>query len=265
MPLVGAAPVERAQQRTDEQHQEGHADQHQQTQRDRGGEQDRGHQQERHDGAGEPGGDVHDLAEVGDVVGADRDDLTGRDLPRERAAEMDRLPADQLHGAVGRRQPVGDREPVPHDAGERLDDADAEHQRGEGDQGRTVLGSHSAVDGGADHRGHHRLAAHPDDAEAHPADKGAPLAARQPEQEGARRAVGGRPGVVEREAAHSLKGTDATFRERIDFETARSAPSKLGSAPSPSISSQTPGPSKLGPGLGLPDRVGAIPRRRRSR
>jgi hypothetical protein len=29
--------------------------------------------------------------------------------------------------------------------------------------------------------------------------------------------------MVEREAAHSLKGTDETFRERIVFETARVA------------------------------------------
>ena len=42
------------------------------------------------------------------------------------------------------------------------------------------------VDGPADHRGHHRLAAHPDDAEAHAADQRAPLTPGQPPQERAR-------------------------------------------------------------------------------
>ena len=65
----------------------------------------------------------------------------------------------------------------------------------------------AVVDGAAQDRGHHGLAAHPDDAERHPAQQRAPLAPRQPPEERPRRPVHRRPGVVEREAAHSLHGT----------------------------------------------------------
>ena len=186
----------------------GHADEDEQAERDRRAEQDDRDQEERDDRAGEPRGHVHHLAEVGDVVGADRDHLAGRDLARQGAAEVDGLAADQLHGAVGRGQPVRDREPVPHDPGDRLDQPDREHQAGVLEQRGAVLGGDAAVDRAADHGRHHRLAAHPDDAEEHAADEGLPLAARHPPEERAGRAVLRRPGVVEREAAHSLKGTE---------------------------------------------------------
>ena len=69
------------------------------------------------------------LADVDEVVGADRDDLAGGDLAGQGAAEVDGLAADELDGAVGRGQPVGHREPVPHDAAGRLDQADQRASR----------------------------------------------------------------------------------------------------------------------------------------
>ena len=59
-----------------------------------------------------------------EVGGADRDHLAGRDLAGQRAAEADGLAGDQLDGAVRRGQPVGHREPVPHDAADRLHQPD---------------------------------------------------------------------------------------------------------------------------------------------
>ena len=108
----------------DAEHQQRYADQHDQAERDRGLQQDHRDDDERDDRAGEAGGDVHHLADVGEVVGADRDDLAGRDLARQGAAEAGRLAGDELDDAVRRDQPVGDREPVPHDAGGRLHQAD---------------------------------------------------------------------------------------------------------------------------------------------
>ena len=117
VPLVRGAALERAEERRDAEHQQRDADQHDQAERDRGLQQDHRDQDERDDRAGEPGGDVHQLADVGQVVGADRDHLAGRDLAGQGAAEAHGLAGDQLDGAVRRDQPVGDREPVPHDAG----------------------------------------------------------------------------------------------------------------------------------------------------
>ena len=71
-----------------------------------------------------------------------------------------------------------------------------------------VLGGDAAVDGAADHGRHHRLRAHPDDAEEHPADEGAPLAPGHPPQEAPRRPVVGGAGVVEGEVAHSPNATE---------------------------------------------------------
>ncbi len=65
-----------------------------------------------------------------------------------------------------------------------------------------VLGGHAAVDRAADHGRHHRLRAHPDDAEEHPQEKGVPLAPRDPPQELPGRPVIRRTGMVEGELAH---------------------------------------------------------------
>ncbi len=145
---------------------------------------------------------VHHLADVGEVVGADRDDLAGRDLARQGAAEADGLAGDQLDDAVGRDQPVGDREPVPHDAGWPPGPGRSRTARRPTSTqlARVSLAATPSVDGAADHGRHHGLRAHPDDAEEHAPDEGAPLAARHPPQEppratGAPAYRGGRGGV----------------------------------------------------------------------
>ena len=88
-------------------------------------QQQRRDDEERHHRAGGAGGDVHRVADVGQVVVADRDDLAGGHPLGQRRAEADGLPGDELDDAVGRGQPVGDREPVPHDRGDRADHPDA--------------------------------------------------------------------------------------------------------------------------------------------
>ena len=121
-----AAALQRAEDRGDAEHQQRDADEHDEAERDRGLQQDHRDEDEGHDRAGEAGGDVHDLADVGEVVGADGDHLAGRDLARQGAAEAGRLAGDELDDAVRRDQPVRHREPVAHDAGGRLDQADPE-------------------------------------------------------------------------------------------------------------------------------------------
>ena len=182
----------------------GYADQHDQPERDRGLQQDDRHDHERHDRAGEPGTDVHQVAEVLEVRRPDRDDLTRRHLARQGAAQGHRLAADELDGAVGRGQPVGDGVAVPDDAGRRLDEPDREHQPGVLQQLLGVLRRHAFVDRATDHGRQHGLRAHPGDAEQHPQQQGVPLPLRQPPQQPPRRPVVGDAGMVEGEVAHRL-------------------------------------------------------------
>jgi hypothetical protein len=200
--LAGAAALQRGEQRPDQQHQGRHPEEHHEPEGHRGLQQDHRDQQERHDRAGEPRRGVHHLPEVRDVAGADRHDLAGRHLPRQRPAEVHGVPAHQLHGPVRRGEPVGDREPVPDDAAGRLDQADAEQHGGVRRERVGVLRRDPAVDGPADHRGHHRLAAHPHDAEQRAERERAPLALGQPHQEPHRGPVVGGAGVVEGEPPH---------------------------------------------------------------
>ena len=134
-------------------------------------------------------------------------------LRGRRPAEVDRVPAHQLHGAVGRGEPVGHGEPVPHDAGDGLHDADRQHHAGPDQQLLAVLGRDAAVDRQTDDGGHHGLAAHPGDPEGHPAEEGPPLSLGHPPQVPTRGPVIGRSGVVEGELAHSPHGTDRHARD----------------------------------------------------
>ena len=70
------------------------------------------------------------------------------------------------------------------------------------EQPRGVLGGDALVDRLADHRRHHRLASHPDDAERHPAQQGAATGPSPSTTGTARRPVVGGAGVVEGERAH---------------------------------------------------------------
>ena len=113
------------------------------------------------------------------------DTLRGRVPPR-----CDGLSADQLDDAVGRDQPVGDCEPVSHDPADRLHagrsrTSPAAHFS----SSLVVLVGDAAVDRAPDARPASRPAlAHPDDAEEHAAEEGAPLALRHPPEEPPRRA-----------------------------------------------------------------------------
>ena len=82
-----------------------------------------------------------------------------------------------------------------------------------------VLRRDTVVDRAADDGGHHGLRAHPDDAEDHPDDEGAPLAPGHPPQERTRRPVDRRTGVVEGEFAHSPHSTERTPSDAPGFRT----------------------------------------------
>ena len=77
-------------------------------------------------------------------------------------AEPDGLPGDDLDGPVGGGQPVGDREPVPHDAGDAWTSPTPSRTPAHVPAPAGVLGRDAVVDGLADDRGHHRLGDHPD-------------------------------------------------------------------------------------------------------
>ena len=159
-------------------------------------------QEERDDRAGEAGGHVHHVADVVEVGGADRDHLAGADLARQRAAEPHRLPGRELDDPVGRGQPVGHREAVAHDPGDRLEQPDHEHHAGPQQQLLLVLVGHAAVDRAAQHRGHHGLARHPHDAEGHPAGEGRQLLPGQPPEEPAGGAVVRGSGIGDGQCSH---------------------------------------------------------------
>ena len=165
-------------------------------------QQDHRDQQERHDRAGEPGAMTSITWPMWDEVGgADRDHLAGGDLARQRAAEVHGLAADELHGAVGRGQPVGDREPVPHDAADRLHQPDARASPpADISSAWLSLAATPRSIARPMHGRHHGLAAHPDDAEEHPHRPGCATAPGHPPQEPPRRPVVGGAGVVEGQA-----------------------------------------------------------------
>ena len=148
--------------------------------------------------------------------GADRDHFAGGDLAGQGAAELHGLATDELDGAVGGGEPVGDRVAVPHDAAGRLHQADEEHQAGVLDQLAGVAVGNAHVDRPPDHGGHHGLAAHPRDAEEHPHRERAPLALPEPPQQPARRPVVGDAGVIKGQDAHlSTLGTRGFRSERF--------------------------------------------------
>ena len=213
------------------QQQQRHADQHDQAELDRGAEQDRGDEEERDDRAGEAGGHVHHVADVVEVGGADRDHLAGADLARQRAAEAHRLAGRELHDPVGRGQPVGDREAVPHDPGDRLEQADQEHHAGPEQQLLLVLVGHAAVDRATQHRGHHGLARHPHDAERHAAGQGRQLLPGEPPQEPAGGAMVRGSGIGDRQCSHWPDPRFGTVLRRMVIARGRPPPRRPAGRP----------------------------------
>jgi hypothetical protein len=174
--------VQRPQQRPEAEHQHRYADQHDQAEHRRRREQDDGDHREGDDRAGEPGGHLQHVADVREVAGADADHLAGGQVLGQGGAEVGGLAGDHLDRAVGGAQPVRHREPVPHDAGPGLQDADGKECDGPEQQAPGVTRGDALVDRLAQDRGHERLRAHPDDAEHHPAQERGLLPAGQPEQ-----------------------------------------------------------------------------------
>ena len=144
------------------------AEQDDQPERHRGVQQDDRDHHEGHQGAHRPGEHVHRVAEVGEVVGPDRDDLAGGDALGEGRAEVGGLAGDQLDDPVGGGEPVRHGVAVPHDAGQADCSSPMPKQHsGPAQQGRPVAGGDPGVDRLADDGRHEGRAGHPDHAEDH--------------------------------------------------------------------------------------------------
>ena len=90
------------------------------------------------------------------------------DTRRGRVApETHRVARDDLHGAVGRDQPVLHGEAVPEDAGPGLKEADSQQDQGPQPEPARVIDANPLVDGAPDDGRHHGLRHHPDDSEGH--------------------------------------------------------------------------------------------------
>ena len=107
------------------------------------------------------------VADVGEVGGADRDDLAGRHAARQGGAQTHRVAGDDLHGAVGRDEPVLHGEAVPEDAGPGLKEANSQQDQGPHPEPTRVIDATPLVDGAPDDGRHHGLRHHPDDSEGH--------------------------------------------------------------------------------------------------
>ena len=180
-------PLQRAQQRTEQQHHRRYADQHDQAEQHGGAQQQHRDDRVRRDGPREPGGDVEGPAESQRVVGGGGDDLAGGQPPADGDADQGAVPAEELHRPERGRQPVRHRDPVPEDAEHGLHQGQPQdHQRPLGGRGQVTVGDpglQAAADGGR----HQGLRDHPDHAVDHAEQQGAGAA-------GGRSRAGSAPG-----------------------------------------------------------------------
>ena len=197
--LVGLGPLERFDQRTDGKSEQRDSYEHDRAERDGGVQQDRGDSDEGHDAADEPGQDVEAVADLLHVARGDRDDLARADVRAQLIAEDGRLLGDQLLGATGRGDPVGDRHAVAQDSCCGLDRAEGQHQRsGSGDPRHVLV--RGCLDRRTDPDRDGSLGDHPENTPGDAGREGAPLPPRHPPEEGSGRAEIGCPRVIEGEA-----------------------------------------------------------------
>lgn len=146
LPVVRLGALEAAHQRPDEQRDQRHPEQDRHRQRHRHGQQQRGHHPVRHD-RGDPGPDDGQRhADRLHVTHADRHDLTGPDLPRQRRPQPDRVlhhhldrPEVAVHPDLGHRA-------VPDDTQPRVEHPGAQHRRRPAGQRRPVTRLQTVVD-----------------------------------------------------------------------------------------------------------------------
>ena len=116
------------------------------------------------------------------LAGAGRDDVAGRHGAGQRLAGARRLVADELGGAEGALQPVGDGVLVTHRPRQGADDDEPEQDAAPQEQRAGVGADDALVDRLAHRGGEERLADEPHDAEGDSDDEGAPLPLADPPQ-----------------------------------------------------------------------------------
>ena len=156
------------------------ADEHDDAEQDRAAQQDGRHDEEAHDGAGHPGGDVVDVADPPEVAGEAGDDLAGRHLPGERRPGSPHRALGDHGGAERRDEPVAHGEPVPPVGRDGADQAQAHDRGGPHQQGLLVVRDEALVDGLADRGRDERDGQHPRHPEEHAPQDGSPLVPSEP-------------------------------------------------------------------------------------
>ena len=212
LPLCLLPAVQRCEQRPDAEHQGRHADQHEQPQWDARLQQQGGHDDEGDDCPGQSGGDVEPPGDGGRVGRADVGGLTGRHPVGQAPAEPDRVAKDQLLGAIGDTEEVGDREPVAHRAGRGLAQPEPEQHGAPAEQRGAIVAANPRVDGPAQGGRGNRLGHHPAGSPGHPGQQRTGLAGSQPAQVAPGRPQVRDPRVVERVVAHARDATAPRHR-----------------------------------------------------
>ena len=116
LPLLGLPSLERLDDRPHQKDEHGHADEDDEAERHRRGEQDDRDDDVRDDRPGEPRGDVERPAGAHRVVRDRRHDLAGRVLLLDRMPGAGGVVRDDLRHSERGLEPVRDRETVPHDS-----------------------------------------------------------------------------------------------------------------------------------------------------
>ena len=189
-------PLHRAEQRRREQHQHRREDQHHHAERERGGQHEPGDDQVRDEGAGEPGHDLGQGAELVAVAGGHAQHLTGGRPLRQQVAQLDRLAVDHHARAVHADQPGPDHQRVAADPGGDADQHQDAHQCAQRSDRAQVAAQNAVVDDPADQVGPDRTGQPLQHGQEGRQGKRRPLLAQQPAQEPARTAgvgVGERP------------------------------------------------------------------------
>jgi hypothetical protein len=179
----GLAALQGTDEQPEQGHEDRHADEHDQTQRPRGTQQDDRHDGIRDDRPREAGRDVEEPTQAHRVRRDGRDDIAGGDRASERRAGVGGLPADELHAPEGGLHPVEHGHSMPQRARTcRHQRQPGEHQTPPG-QRRRIARDNALVDGPRDRRGDEGLRHHPQHPEGNAPHQGDPLAASHPAQE----------------------------------------------------------------------------------
>jgi hypothetical protein len=194
--------LERPDDAREREHEDGHADQHDEPEDDGAGQEDHRDDDVRDGGPREARGDVEGAAGAERVVRHRRDHLAGRQPTTDGGPGARCVVAHDLDQAERRHQPVLHGVAVAHDAREPLDDPERQQdERPEGERMPVVVDD-PVLDGASDRERHQRLGEHPGDPERDPDRERADLAATDPDEEALRRPGVGDARVDQRKVAH---------------------------------------------------------------